>query len=68
LAHHKKIITKINQSLHCPKINTFASTFSFGGASGGHGIKVRCYGEHIEEQIGNLENILKTYKNPLGTH
>jgi hypothetical protein len=25
-----------------------------------YGIKVRCYGEHVGEHIGNLGNILKT--------
>jgi hypothetical protein len=48
-----------------------ASLLPFGPAiwvKGGHGIKVRCYREHFGEQIGNLENILKTYKNPLGTY
>jgi hypothetical protein len=40
-----------------------------------YGIKVRCYGEHVGEQIVNLRNILKTCGNPLrlkrnivGTH
>jgi hypothetical protein len=25
-----------------------------------YGIKVRCYGEHVVEHIGNVRNILKT--------
>jgi hypothetical protein len=25
-----------------------------------YGIKVRCYGEHVEEHIGNLRKILRT--------
>ncbi len=25
-----------------------------------HGIKVRCYGEHVGEHIGNLKNIFRT--------
>jgi hypothetical protein len=32
-----------------------------------YGIKVRWYGEHVGEHIGNLGNIFETYKNPLGT-
>ncbi len=30
-----------------------------------YGIKVRCYGEHVEEHIGNLGNIIE---NLMGTH
>jgi hypothetical protein len=26
-----------------------------------YGIKVRCYGEHVGEHIGNLGNILRTH-------
>jgi hypothetical protein len=26
-----------------------------------YGIKVRCYGEHVGEHIGNLRNILETH-------
>jgi hypothetical protein len=33
-----------------------------------YGIKVRCYGEHVGEHIGNLWNILGPDGNPLGTY
>jgi hypothetical protein len=29
-----------------------------------YGIKVRCYGEHVEEHLGNLRNILRTHGEP----
>jgi hypothetical protein len=37
-----------------------------------YGVKVRCYGEHVGEHIGNLGNILATWwelkGNIVGTH
>jgi len=32
-----------------------------------YGIKVRCYGEHVGEHIGNLGTYSKSDGNPLGT-
>jgi hypothetical protein len=68
LVHHKKIFKKsINQSLDTPKINTFASVFSFGlvhiiykSRELGQRLwdNVSSCWEQVEELIGNLGTCL----------